>query len=323
MANDVIFNKGQGGLGRPLAGTDYISGMLFYSASLPTGFTSSDRIKIVYSVADAVALGITNLSVGETKSTATYLVTNKGAVGDTHALTCAIIDSVNPTPAKSALGTVTLASYTQVTADVVSTSTAASKYITIMSNSGISCMRPNGATVWIFSNSSIKIVIFAVGSILPYPRDTGKQMASNSLEYILRLKDLFSKSLENAFKKTKSLDNEMNSLQKTMGSIKNTIIGTFSIGAVVSFGKAVIESLKNYEYFHASLKTLLKGNENAAKALETQLINLAKTTPFQLTEVQDATKQLMAYGFKAGDVVETMRISALFLAISSASISFL
>ena len=26
MANDVIFNKGQGGLGRPLAGTDYISG---------------------------------------------------------------------------------------------------------------------------------------------------------------------------------------------------------------------------------------------------------------------------------------------------------
>lgn len=53
MANNVIFNKGQGGLGRPLAGTDYISGMLFYSATLPSGFNSSNRIKIVYSVEEA------------------------------------------------------------------------------------------------------------------------------------------------------------------------------------------------------------------------------------------------------------------------------
>ena len=108
MANDVIFNKGQGALGRPLAGTDYISGSLFYTASLPSGFTATNRIKTVYSIEDAIALGITNTSIGETKSTATYLVTNKGASGDTHKLTCAIIDSVNPTANKAALGTVTL-----------------------------------------------------------------------------------------------------------------------------------------------------------------------------------------------------------------------
>jgi len=52
---------------------------------------------------------------------------------------------------------------------------------------------------------------------------------------------------------------------------------------------------------------MLQGNEGATKALEDQLITLAKTTPFELTEVQTATKQLMAYGFKAGDVVETIR----------------
>jgi hypothetical protein len=127
MANDVIFNKGQGGLGRPLAGTDYVSGMLFYSASLPSGFGASDRIKTIYSIEEAVALGITNTSIGETKSTATFLVTNKGAIGDTHKLTCAVIDSVNPTASKSALGTITLANYTQVTADVVSVSTAADR----------------------------------------------------------------------------------------------------------------------------------------------------------------------------------------------------
>lgn len=116
MANDVVFVKGAGGLGRPLAGTDHISGYLHYSATLPSGFSSSDRIKQVFSVADAEALGITNTHLGETKSTATYLVTNKGAVGDTLALTVA-----------STLGTLTLASYTQVTADVVSVDTSAAR----------------------------------------------------------------------------------------------------------------------------------------------------------------------------------------------------
>lgn len=127
MANDVIFNKGQGGLGRPLAGTDYISGLLFYTASLPSGFTVSNRIKTVFSVEDAVALGITNTSIGETKSTATYLVTNKGASGDTHKLTCAVIDSVNPTASKAANGVVTLCNYTQVAADIISVDTAATR----------------------------------------------------------------------------------------------------------------------------------------------------------------------------------------------------
>ena len=127
MANDVIFNKGQGGLGRPLAGTDYISGLLFYSASLPSGFSATNRIKTVYSLEEAVNLGITNTSIGETKATATFLVTNKGASGDTHKLTCAIIDSVNPTASKAANGVVTLCNYTQVAADIISVDTAATR----------------------------------------------------------------------------------------------------------------------------------------------------------------------------------------------------
>jgi tape measure domain-containing protein len=100
----------------------------------------------------------------------------------------------------------------------------------------------------------------------------------------------------------------MGKLKQSIGSLGGVIAGAFSVGAVVQFGKAVIDSLKNYEYFHSSLKTMLSGNENATKALETQLMNLAKTTPFELTEVQNATKQLMAYGFQAGDVVKTMEM---------------
>jgi hypothetical protein len=61
--NDVTFIQGQGGLGRPLAGEDHISGMVFYlsNANLPSGFTVSTRIKQVFSVQEAEGLGITQV----------------------------------------------------------------------------------------------------------------------------------------------------------------------------------------------------------------------------------------------------------------------
>jgi|694.fasta_scaffold02285_40 phage tail tape-measure protein len=123
---------------------------------------------------------------------------------------------------------------------------------------------------------------------------------SKDLNYTLSLKDLFSKQMRGAADSTSRMDS-------AMSKIGGTIAGAFAVGSVVSFGKAVIESLKNYQYFHASLKTMLHGNTDAANALEGQLVNLAKTTPFELVEVQKATKQLLAYGFKAGEVVQTMR----------------
>lgn len=118
MANDVVFIKGAGGLGRPLAGEDFISGYLHYSATLPSGFTTTDRIKQVFSITDAEALGITNTNLGETKSTATYSFSGAGAAGDTFKITVA-----------STTGTLTLASYTQVAADAVSVTTAAARAV--------------------------------------------------------------------------------------------------------------------------------------------------------------------------------------------------
>lgn len=58
--NDIKFIKGQGGLGRPLAGEDHISGYVQYyaDADLPTGFSATDRIKQVFSLQEAEQLGI-------------------------------------------------------------------------------------------------------------------------------------------------------------------------------------------------------------------------------------------------------------------------
>jgi hypothetical protein len=123
--NSLVINKGEGGTNTPLAGSDHVSGLLFYSGTLPSGFSSSDRIKVVYSVEGAEDLGITNTSSDETKSTATYLVTGAGATGDNVKITCATIDSTNPLSAISSLGTVTLCDYTFIAGDATTTTTAA------------------------------------------------------------------------------------------------------------------------------------------------------------------------------------------------------
>jgi len=127
---------------------------------------------------------------------------------------------------------------------------------------------------------------------------------ANKLEYVLSLKNNFSKSMSEAEKSTDKMDSKMSKLGK--GAL-TLYAGYQALGGVVSIGKAIKDSLVNYEYFHASLKTMMKGNELAAGALETQLMTLAKTTPFELTEIQASTKQLLAYGFRAGEVVDTIK----------------
>jgi len=80
---DISFIKGQGGLGRPLPGQDFISALIFYTGNLPSGFTSTARIKALYAPSDAIAAGILNDYSDGTAASATYLITTLGATGDT------------------------------------------------------------------------------------------------------------------------------------------------------------------------------------------------------------------------------------------------
>jgi len=81
---DITFNVNQGGLGRQPAGEDHISGALFYTSTLPSGFDSSNRIKQVFSLSQAENLGILATGAGdETKAGGTYTITNEGVDGDT------------------------------------------------------------------------------------------------------------------------------------------------------------------------------------------------------------------------------------------------
>lgn len=135
-----------------------------------------------------------------------------------------------------------------------------------------------------------------------------------TLSYTLSLKDLFSNKMAGAIASTSKLDNKMSRLNSKMSRMGGTggvlmgAVGVGAIGAVVAFGKSVLDSLVNYEYFSASLRTLFKGDKEAATALQGQLVSLAKETPFSLVEIQDATKQLLAYGFAGNKVTKNIRM---------------
>jgi len=108
--NNITFVKGQGGLGRPLAGNDYVSGLLFYTATLPSGFSSTNRIKQFFSISDAVTAGIKNDYSDETQAVGVYTITIAGATGDSISLNFA-------EPSK----TVTLGSYVKLSTDTTVT----------------------------------------------------------------------------------------------------------------------------------------------------------------------------------------------------------
>ena len=81
--NNVTIVKSQGGLGRPLAGFDFVSGAVFYTSTLPSGFTTTYNKQPLSSLVDAENLGITNTYSDETPAEAEYEITAAGATGDT------------------------------------------------------------------------------------------------------------------------------------------------------------------------------------------------------------------------------------------------
>lgn len=133
-------------------------------------------------------------------------------------------------------------------------------------------------------------------------------MADTQIIYTLNLKNAFSKGMKQAVDDTKRLDDEMNRFNKTLKGVGAGIAAYFSVGAIKNFGSAIIDSLKNYEYFSASLRTLLKGDRNMANALEDRLIGLAGITPYSLVDIQQGAKQMLAYGFAANKVVGNLKM---------------
>jgi hypothetical protein len=186
----INFTKAQGGLGRPLPGEDHISGLILYDGTLPSGFSTTDRIKQVFQIQDAEALGIVDTYSDETKATGSYLVTGAGATGDT-----ATIKILEPTGYKT-IATYSRAS-TDTTVSLVATGIAAAI------NSGTVdhgyTASPSSATVTItarpglgiYVNSGTPIVVTIVGTIAGTVTQFTGGVASKLAIYHYHIKEYF------------------------------------------------------------------------------------------------------------------------------------
>ncbi|CAB4126196.1 Bacteriophage HP1, Orf23 [uncultured Caudovirales phage] len=163
--NDIIFIKGKGGLGRPLAGEDFISGLLLFSANLPSGYSTSNRIKQFFSVADAEAAGIKSDYSDGTAASGSYLVTAVGSNGDTLGIKVTEIGGnvVNFGTYTKVSGDTTVNAVATSIAALINAGTFTHGYTAVATTATVAITAPkkNG----VFLNSGTPIVVTIVGTI--------------------------------------------------------------------------------------------------------------------------------------------------------------
>lgn len=120
--------------------------------------------------------------------------------------------------------------------------------------------------------------------------------------------------MDEAVKATDKLDGRMSSVSKG-GMAKAVFTGNVLADVVQKIGQATIGFAKDslaafgkQEQFLTSLKTMFHGNAVEAEVLNSKLVEMAKTTPFELPELQEATKMMIAYGSTSTGVTDEMRM---------------
>jgi len=119
-----------------------------------------------------------------------------------------------------------------------------------------------------------------------------------AVEIELLMKGNLSKGMSDAQAQAESL----NAVLKRLGM---TIGGVFTADKLKDFATHVANVRGEFQKTEIAFKTML-GSASAANDLVTQLIHTAATTPFGMTEVTQAAKQLLAYGVAADEVNDTL-----------------
>jgi tape measure domain-containing protein len=142
-------------------------------------------------------------------------------------------------------------------------------------------------------------------------------MADKKLQVTIDLKDQFTQKMNEISKSTSETNNRMGGLTTTI--LKANIafaalskIGSFVVDSFKRVGGAVrgflTESLNMagaLEQNRMALDVMIGSAEKAAELL-TNLSKFAAVTPFNLTDLQGYTKQLIAFGYGADDIIPIM-----------------
>lgn len=195
MLPNISFVKGQGGLGRPLPGQDYISALIFYTPNLPNGFSNAKRTIAFYSAQDAINNGIFNDYSDATAAAATYTISNHGAAGNL------VTVQVNDLDAIGQPQVTTLCIYTVLTADstidalgtslqkAINAGTQTHGYTAVYSTNVITITAPN--KFGIFLNSGSPLVVTITGTVAGTISQFSSGVASAFAFYYYHISEFF------------------------------------------------------------------------------------------------------------------------------------
>jgi hypothetical protein len=107
-------------------------------------------------------------------------------------------------------------------------------------------------------------------------------------------------------------DNVASSAKKAnegYSSLTKTVIGLasayLSLSTFTDFTKSAIVAANNYEQLNIAFTTILKSKAQADD-LQAKIIELSAKTPYELPQLQETTKKLLAYGFAASEIIPTL-----------------
>ena len=104
---------------------------------------------------------------------------------------------------------------------------------------------------------------------------------------------------------TDSAVNEGKQLDEVFGKVGKTIAGVFAVSQMKQFASQVVTVRGEMQKLEIAFETMI-GSADEANALMSQLIRTAATTPFGVSDISNAARQLLAYGVAADDVNDTL-----------------
>ena len=122
--------------------------------------------------------------------------------------------------------------------------------------------------------------------------------------------DLFFQQRDKLVQGIRGLTNEANnqtaSIENLYKKATSAIAGYVSLTAGTQLIQDIVRVRGEMEKLQVAFETML-GSKQKADQLMSEVVKFAATTPFNLTEVAAGTKQLLAYGFAASDIQDTLK----------------
>lgn len=123
----------------------------------------------------------------------------------------------------------------------------------------------------------------------------------NKVEIVIACVDYVSKKIESITGKLRLMDRETVQASKSMG------LALAGAGAAIGgLGLSMTRAAARFEQSEIAFSTML-GSMDAGKKLLADLTDFAKRTPFELSGLEQTTKQLLAYGIEQDKVLDDLR----------------